>query len=503
MKFSMITEAEALARVKGTKRHETLKEVQKAVGLKSLKEAAEFYDQDFSREVSPEDYDEWIRQIVMHSSGLKNKGAVVNLNKRSSFNDVAGDVLENDPAGKVNAGDDELMKHVLDALWKRYQHTRDHLKASNVMKAREEEELMQQQADAGYAMAGIEDEEDQFLDNRHRMQGARAFMRGDDIDDNPYPEGAAQGNEWDAGWKHAREQENDPLNRVGYRRGQENEELNTLEPPSMNTQYKDDMEAEMGRGDVEADDMETDGDMDDEMGQDVPQECPYDEGTPECDAWMAGFEAGQEQSGEGDMEVGDEMDDEMEYEAGDEVGGDDMDREEGSFDEEPMGRREMEDEGMSRPCRRCNCNPCRCKEGNEEKHYTRGYRAAQDEYRTGKRGNARKQHPQWERGFEEFMGDTEGQRELQRKIVKQGAEDEQFSLKSILTKPKETIDTALKGVEDEGAIAFHKMQLPKNPHPAKSLANKAWAKGFKNTLSDTMGFSKVAKPALKKAKRKK
>lgn len=483
MKYRMITEAQVLAQVKGTKRHEVLKEVQKAVGLKTLKEAAEFYKEDFSMEITPEDYDEWIRQIVMHSSGMKNQGAVVNLNKRRSFNDVAGEILENDPAGKVNPGDDQLMKHVLDALWKRYQHTRDHLKASNVLKAREEEELLQQQASTGFAMDGIENEEDQFIDNRHRMQGQRAFMRGEDIDDNPYPDGTPQGNEWDAGWSYAFKHE------YGTSvPGREEEELNTLEPPSMNTQYKHDMEDEMGRDEMGTDDGDMETDMEEPMS-DVPEECPYDEGTPECEAWMAGFEAGQEAGGE----MSDEMpDDEMEYEAGDEVGGGDdevsdddemMNRDEISFDDAEMADRDMED---------------------EEDHYTRGYRAAQHEYRTGKHTNARKPHPKWERGYEDFMGDTEGQRELQRKLIKRGAEDEQFSLKSILTKPKETLDTALKGVEDEGAVAFHKLQMPKNPHPPKSLAHKAWAKGFKNTLSDVMGFSKVVKPAPKaKAKRKK
>jgi hypothetical protein len=438
-KYSMIKEALTVAKLGKSGHLETLREAQKQLG-KPLHEVAELLPEAFSSKITPADYDEWIRQVVMQSEDLKADGGTVNLNRRSVFNDLLGDVLENDPAGKVNLGDDQLVKHVFDATWKRYQGTRDHLKAQNVMKAREEEELLQRQMDvwAERGARGVEDEE-------------RNVMAA------PQPE-----------------------------------ETDEFEPMSGRSRYDDeDMTDELP-----ADDMEMDAGADVEGDAGIPEECPFDEGTPECDAWMAGYSAAmqaqEEGTGEEDMGY-----DDMDYEAGpSEPEG------EASLPAEQVRKMDSEEAPMSsrEPEMRRPSLPAEDEEQNSTYWRNAGYKAAKAEYHQHRKATPPKNpfaKRQWERGYESFMGDTEGQRELARR----GAEDEETSIfKSVISKPRDTLNQALKSVEDEGASAFDNLKMPGNPHPNDSLAQKAWAKGFKNAVRNAFGFE--VKPAMPAKKRK-
>lgn len=71
--------------------------------------------------------------------------------------------------------------------------------------------------------------------------------------------------------------------------------------------------------------------------------------------------------------------------------------------------------------------------------------------------------------------------------------DDEEQVKSMfrkaITAPKEQLHAALKDVEAEGAKAFAGLQMPQNPHPKKSQAYHAWAKGFKNSAKTTFGFN--------------
>ncbi len=455
-KYSMIREAQSLTKVRKSPHLETLKEIQKLTG-KTLTETIEFLGEAFTREITPEDYDEWIRQVVMQAEDLKDGGTPVNLNKRQVFNDLLGDILENDPAGKVNLGDSQLTKHVFDATWKRYQGTRDHLKAANVMKAREEEEMLQRMRDAA-----VEDEGMNCPCPRCRCNPCMC--------------------------KHMEDEERDVMVSP---RPEEREEFR----PSDGSERYDDEDMSYRRDEEP---------MDEEpMDRDLAEENPYEEGTPEFDAWMAGFQAGME----ADME------------------GPDMDAEyEGRGDEEDLGSQpvDMEQEDEEEPVNMDlvslrqnlkalarNRRPLADRkmrdaedEGYSPMHWrNEGYKAAKSEYHHGRKvrmpseSGARRA---WEQGYEEFMRDTEGQRDLARR----GAEDEGSILKSVISKPRNTLNRALKSVEDEGADAFGHLKLPQNPHPENSLAQKAWAKGFKNAVRGAFGFDvKPIEPARKKKKK--
>jgi len=102
-------------------------------------------------------------------------------------------------------------------------------------------------------------------------------------------------------------------------------------------------------------------------------------------------------------------------------------------------------------------------------------------------------------------------------IPASGKEDERFRdkpdfddeestkkfFRTALTSPKEMMSQAIKDIEAEGAEAWKKLQFPKNPHPKKSQAFRAWEKGMKNAAKDHLGFKDkpvqiTSKPARKK-----
>jgi hypothetical protein len=494
-KFKMINEAQTLARVGKSSNLETLHDVREKLGV-SLVEAASMFE-DFSSKITPEDYDEWIRQVVLHGEQLNASGERVNLNRRAAFNEILGEILENDPKGKVNLGDDQLTKHVFDAVWKRYQGTRDHLKAQNVMKAREEEEMLHRSYDAGVErMAGMEDEEHFGRHKQCPNENDHCALGWSD-DECPRLHATRLARELEPPY------EDEELNVLV---GPKPEETDRFEPSRSNYDA-DDMSGE----EMPMDDELPHDDMGDEIGDDhsameVPEECPFDEGTPECDAWMAGYEAAMASQEEGDIDP--DMDGDVDPETDDDFEGGER-----PVDLEAIDDVEGDDDIAATAGYRDEVDPRRAPEENEERVAVakpvnwedKGYRTARREYQHRKwtpppsisQKEARKK---WSRGYETFMGDTEGQRQLDRARRGNEENEEGSLLRSLISKPKDTLDQALKGVEDEGASAFDALGVPKNPHPQKSLAHKAWAKGLKNRVRDAFGFNE--KPDAVKAKKR-
>lgn len=81
---------------------------------------------------------------------------------------------------------------------------------------------------------------------------------------------------------------------------------------------------------------------------------------------------------------------------------------------------------------------------------------------------------------------------------KEPFEDEETATKNFfrkaITSPRDMLSQAVKDVEEEGASAWKGLQLPKNPHPKKTQAFKAWEKGLKNAAKDALGLKD--KPAI-------
>lgn len=70
-------------------------------------------DQQVSRSITDDDYKQWIVQVVMQLPRSRVS--------KNTFVDTFMEVLENDPANKVNMGDDQLVDRIADLAWKKYQ----------------------------------------------------------------------------------------------------------------------------------------------------------------------------------------------------------------------------------------------------------------------------------------------------------------------------------------------------------------------------------------------
>lgn len=533
-KFSLIQDAQTLSTIKGSDEVATIKEVQRTTG-KSFHEAAKLVE-GYPR-ITQNDYDEWLRQIVLSAEDYARRGMKMSLNKKANFSDVVGEILENDPAHGHIQDTPELFSSVVDALWKKYHHTKEHLRVEKGLQAKEEEEMLKRISQE------VEDEEDVggYLAHRHAVRAAAiARQRGGEdeehsgwtpseghlevLDDYMHNRGHFVGSDADGhvGLKaHHPEltsaQRQKAIN--AWKResnvGSEDEELNVsvspkpeatdeFVPSTSNYDTEDMSDSERGEAEGGEEDLHSEEGME-HHEEDASQECPYEEGTPEHDAWMAGFEAGIDSEAGEESDVGDEHGEgegEVDFEGGEVVHDTEpMDHEHEVSDD--VGRHELEHE-VSLPHEENE----EVAKGREHPQYTKGFLAAKNEYHTGLKAQPQRPHPQWDRGYEDFMQDTEGQREMAR--VTRGATDEEemsgsstrLSLKDVLRSPKTHINAALKKVEDDGAHAFHAITMPKNPHPDKSLAHRAWAKGFKTTAKDIMGFHEKPAPVKGKAKKK-
>jgi len=71
---------------------------------------------------------------------------------------------------------------------------------------------------------------------------------------------------------------------------------------------------------------------------------------------------------------------------------------------------------------------------------------------------------------------------------------------AILKAPREVMRNATKGIKDEGAEAWKKHGLPKNPHPIKSAAYRHWQSGLRKAAMSDLGLEPVpdANPKRKK-----
>lgn len=88
-----------------------------------------------------------------------------------------------------------------------------------------------------------------------------------------------------------------------------------------------------------------------------------------------------------------------------------------------------------------------------------------------------------------------------------GREDEETATRDMfrkaITAPRDMMTQAVKDVEDEGRSAWTGLSVPKNPHPKKSQAYKAWERGLKNAAKDALGIKDKPVVPSKQIHRKK
>lgn len=88
-------------------------------------------DASFSSKITDRDYKQWIVQTVMDLPRARTT--------KANFCDAFCNVLENDPAGKVNLGDEELVNTVCNIAWNKYKVI---MAEMNLAKQEEDEELV-------------------------------------------------------------------------------------------------------------------------------------------------------------------------------------------------------------------------------------------------------------------------------------------------------------------------------------------------------------------------
>lgn len=88
--------------------------------------------------------------------------------------------------------------------------------------------------------------------------------------------------------------------------------------------------------------------------------------------------------------------------------------------------------------------------------------------------------------------------------TKEKVYDEEEAVKSFFrqaaTAPRDLMNQAVKDIEAEGKAAWKSANVPKNPHPQKSQAYRAWQKGMTAAAKEALGIAD--KPANPKAKAK-
>jgi hypothetical protein len=85
--------------------------------------------------------------------------------------------------------------------------------------------------------------------------------------------------------------------------------------------------------------------------------------------------------------------------------------------------------------------------------------------------------------------------------------DEEEAVKSFFrqaaTAPRNMMSAAIKDIEGEGKSAWTSSNVPKNPHPQKSAAYRAWQRGMLAAAKDALGIVDKPKDAKAKPKKKK
>jgi hypothetical protein len=160
MSLKLLQEAVLKSKYSDTK-NKTITTLEHALGKEQARRIVEAY------QVSEDDYDKWLDVIAGYARDEGYK-----LSKKADFSEIAGGVLENDPAPI----DQDMQAAIINTLWAKYKAQQSHSKVQKVVKAREEEEQLK------YALkrmkkSSVEDEEFNIDDDYDDDAEAEAIAR--------------------------------------------------------------------------------------------------------------------------------------------------------------------------------------------------------------------------------------------------------------------------------------------------------------------------------------
>lgn len=120
--MSLIKNAQILSTLSESQIEQFTK-IQQLLGLSSIVEAVE----ELSTAITPHDYEEWLRIIREYGEEL---GA--DLSNVTSFEDIAWEMLDNDPKLDAIGGDEEVKRHVVNTLWHAFNTAQHHQQVSTL-----------------------------------------------------------------------------------------------------------------------------------------------------------------------------------------------------------------------------------------------------------------------------------------------------------------------------------------------------------------------------------
>lgn len=354
-KFNMIKEAQTLSNIKGTKRYEILTSVRDLMGKgTTLTEL----DKAFSPEIKKSDYNRWMNEI--HRL-CKKEGR--NVDTKRNFDNCAFAVLDDDPRMDVIGNDETTKVKIVSTLWHAHNAAENHKRASRGYekaaknKAHEDEEMMMNHIDG----CATEEEETAGSEEHLLSHITKAGYQQAHIDHakrrpghtkSPYHVGTLRHNLWKEGYSkgmnelmyghvaageeeeapdmtdanagptdmdavHGDEADMDDLDRTAAGGATTSDDIsrepagaNSTDPKALAAADLEGFEACM-TAHGEGADMDQEYDVE-EGGEEKPSQNPYDEETPEHEAWQAGYDRAEsyfEEGGEGeDLEQEPELD---------------------------------------------------------------------------------------------------------------------------------------------------------------------------------------------------
>lgn len=467
--FKMIREAQTYANL-GAKAG-LAKQVQTILGAKSIVDVKGIFEafDPSAFEIKPEYYAQWMEALQAEAA---DRG--INLADKAEFMDFAHDMLDNDARIQELNADDKLRQKIVSTLWKAAQATRSHKDVNaavgtHVQKAREEEEAVERIVGANDSTRERRTVTRPALDTRRTAGGASNTNNANGTIDHkkwasmPMPTRRPGAENEEAQFSSMMKQS------MGMEDESHSEFKADINRPAKKNPYPvnslrhalwNDIHKAQGREEEEFDDME---------GEDRPS-------PEEAAVKITGVDGGDEG---GDDIVGDD----------DTAGSDEM-----SADVDPESTEaELKDH-----------------ESHDQEYYDKVdelmARVAELEAELGDRGD---EEPAGE--SEAMMARGEGMEPKASKDEGEMADmdmdkdadasgyDEEEQVKSFfrkaITSPKTMLSQAVKDVEEEGAAAWKKLQVPSNPHPAKSQAHGAWVRGMTKAAKEALGLNE--KPELK------
>lgn len=170
--------------------------VQQTLGLESIVEAVE----QLSSVITPHDYQEWLRltQEIADEDDI-------DLSRESDFQDLAWELLDNDPKIDAIGGDETMKQHIINTLWHAYNTNINQQHANSRIGSVEDEEVLDKNVSKHIEMIKLITSSPKL--SKVYASGVSAGQAnksgtGEKPTKSPYASGTQRDKVWKAGFQH-------------------------------------------------------------------------------------------------------------------------------------------------------------------------------------------------------------------------------------------------------------------------------------------------------------